>query len=177
MLENALVLNGDGTDVNLLREENIEDMDVVIAVTDNDEKNLLCSLLAKQMGAKKVIARADRSDYVPLFEMVGIDMAVSPREATVNEVLKLTMGKRNTKLLPLLKAKKPKLSSIRLPEQSKIVGKPLDKVKFPKGAIVTMVVHNDDVIIPRGDFVIREGDRVIVFALSSAVSAVEKFFK
>ncbi|MGV8076563.1 MAG: Trk system potassium transporter TrkA [Methanosarcina sp.] len=176
MLENALILNGDGTDVNLLREENIEDMDVVIAVTDNDEKNLLCSLLAKQMGAKKVIARADRSDYVPLFEMVGIDMAVSPREATVNEVLKLTMG-RGIQTLATLEGEKAEIIEYTTSEKSKIRGKPLNKVKFPKDAIVTMVVHNEEVVIPKGDFVIQEGDRVIVFALSSAVSAVEKLFK
>ncbi|MGB9940099.1 Trk system potassium transporter TrkA [Methanosarcina sp.] len=176
MLENALILNGDGTDVSLLREENIEDMDVVLAVTDNDEKNLLCSLLAKQMGAKKVIARADRSDYVPLFEMIGIDMAISPREATVNEVLKLTMG-RGIEKLATLEGEKAEIIEYTTSRYSKIIGKSLDRVKFPKGAIVTMVVHNDDIIIPRGDTVIREGDRVIVFALSSAVSAVEKFFK
>lgn len=176
MLENALILNGDGTDVNLLREEGIEDMDVVLAVTDNDEKNLLCSLLAKQMGAKKVIARADRSDYVPLFEMIGIDMAISPREATVNEVLKLTMGKGIEKLATL-EGEKAEIIEYTASRHSKIVGIPLQRVKFPKGAIVTMLVHNDDTIIPRGDTVIREGDRVIVFALSSAVSAVEKFFK
>ena len=176
ILENALILNGDGTDVNLLREENIEDMDVVLAVTDNDEKNLLCSLLAKQMGAKKVIARADRSDYIPLFEMIGIDMAVSPREATVNEVLKLTMGKGIEKLATL-EGEKAEIIEYTASKHSKIVGKSLDRVKFPKGGIVTMVVHNDEIIIPRGDSVIREGDRVIVFALSSAVSAVEKLFK
>jgi trk system potassium uptake protein TrkA len=176
MLENALILNGDGTDVNLLREENIEDMDVVLAVTNNDEKNLLCSLLAKQMGAKKVIARADRPDYVPLFEMIGIDMAVSPREATVNEVLKLTMGKGIEKLTTL-EGEKAEIIEYTTSRYSKIVGKSLNKVKFPKGAIVTMVVHNDETIIPRGDTVIREGDRVIVFALSSTVSTVEKFFK
>lgn len=176
MLENALILNGDGTDVNLLREENIEDMDVVLAVTNNDEKNLLCSLLAKQMGAKKVIARADRPDYVPLFEMIGIDMAVSPREATVNEVLKLTMGKGIEKLTTL-EGEKAEIIEYTTSRYSKIVGKSLNKVKFPKGAIVTMVVHNDETIIPRGDTVIREGDRVIVFALSSAVSTVEKYFK
>ncbi|MDD2613920.1 MAG: Trk system potassium transporter TrkA [Methanosarcina sp.] len=176
MLENALILNGDGTDVNLLREENIEDMDVVLAVTNNDEKNLLCSLLAKQMGAKKVIARADRPDYVPLFEMIGIDMAVSPREATVNEVLKLTMGKGIEKLTTL-EGEKAEIIEYTTSRYSKIVGKSLNKVKFPKGAIVTMVVHNDETIIPRGDAVIREGDRVIVFALSSTVSTVEKFFK
>lgn len=176
MLENALVLNGDGTDVNLLREENIEDMDVVLAVTDNDEKNLLCSLLAKQMGAKKVIARADRSDYVPLFEMIGIDMAVSPREATVNEVLKLTMGKGIEKLATL-EGEKAEIIEYTVSRQSKVVGKSLQKIKFPKGAIVTMLVHKDEVIIPKGDSVIREGDRVIVFALSSAVSDVERLFK
>ncbi len=176
MLENALVLNGDGTDVTLLKEENIEDMDVVLAVTDNDEKNLLCSLLAKQMGAKKVIARADRSDYVPLFEMVGIDMAVSPREATVNEVLKLTMG-RGIETLATIEGEKAEIIEYTASRNSKITGKSLDKVKFPKGSIVTMVVRNEEVIIPRGNFVIQEGDRVIVFALSSAVSAVEKLFK
>jgi K+ transport systems, NAD-binding component len=176
LLENSLILNGDGTDVNLLKEENIEDMDVVLAVTDNDEKNLLCSLLAKQLGAKKVIARADRSDYVPLFEMIGIDMAVSPRDATVNEVLKLTMG-RGIEKLATLEGEKAEIIEYTTSRRSKILGKSLDRVKFPKGAIITMIVHNDDIIIPRGDSVIREGDRVIVFALSSAVSAVEKFFK
>ncbi len=125
---------------------------------------------------KKVIARADRSDYVPLFEMVGIDVAVSPREATVNEVLKLTMGK-GIEALATLEGEKAEIIEYIASGQSKIVGKPLSKVKFPKGAIVTMVVHNDEVIIPRGEFVIREGDKVIVFALSSAVRPVEKLFK
>jgi trk system potassium uptake protein TrkA len=175
-LENALILNGDGTDVNLRREENIEDMDVVLAVTNNDEKNLLCSLLAKQMGAKKVIARADRPDYVPLFEMIGIDMAISPREATVNEVLKLTMG-RGIEKLTTLEGEKAEIIEYTTSRYSKIIGKSLNKIKFPKNAIVTTIVHNDEIIIPGGDSVIREGDRVIVFALSSAVSAVEKFFK
>ncbi len=130
------------------------------------------------MGAKKVIARADRSDYVPLFEMVGIDIAVSPREATVNEVLKLTMGK-GIEALATIEGEKAEIIEYTASGQSKIVGKPLSKIKFPKGAIVTMVVHDDDVIIPRGgEFIIREGgDRVIIFALSSAVRSVEKLFK
>ena len=88
-LPNVLVLNGDGTDINLLKDEGVAEMDVVVAVTNSDEKNLLCALIAKQLGGKKVIARADRSDYVPLFEMVGVDSAVSPRHVTVKEVMKL----------------------------------------------------------------------------------------
>ena len=176
MLENALVLNGDGTDVSLLREENIEDMDVVIAVTDSDEKNLLCALLAKQLGAKKVIARADRSDYLPLFEMVGIDMAVSPREATVNEVLKLTMGK-GIQTLTTIEGEKAEIIEYTASEKCRIVGKPLNKVKFPKGALINMVVRGKDTIIPRGDFVINKGDRVVIFSMASAVSEVEKIFR
>jgi trk system potassium uptake protein TrkA len=176
ILENALVLNGDGTDVSLLREENIEDMDVVVAITDSDEKNLLCALLAKQLGAKKVIARADRSDYLPLFEMVGIDMAVSPREATVNEVLKLTMG-RGIQTLTTIEGERAEIIEYTASEKSKIVDKPLNKVKFPKGSLINMVVRGEETIIPRGDFVINEGDRVVIFAMASAVSEVEKFFK
>ncbi|AKB79290.1 Trk system potassium uptake protein TrkA [Methanosarcina horonobensis HB-1 = JCM 15518] len=175
-LENALVLNGDGTDVSLLREENIEDMDVVVAVTDSDEKNLLCALLAKQLGAKKVIARADRSDYLPLFEMVGIDMAVSPREATVNEVLKLTMGK-GIQTLTTIEGEKAEIIEYTASERSKIVGKPLNKVKFPKGSLINMVVRGKETIIPRGDFVINNGDRVVIFSMASAVSEVEKYFR
>jgi len=176
ILENALVLNGDGTDVSLLREENIEDMDVVVAITDSDEKNLLCALLAKQLGAKKVIARADRSDYLPLFEMVGIDMAVSPREATVNEVLKLTMG-RGIQTLTTIEGERAEIIEYTASDKSKITGKPLNKVKFPKGSLINMVVRGEETIIPRGDFIIYEGDRVVIFAMASAVSEVEKFFK
>ncbi|HPS88466.1 MAG TPA: Trk system potassium transporter TrkA, partial [Methanosarcina vacuolata] len=176
MLENALILNGDGTDISLLREEGIENMDVVISVTDSDEKNLLCSLLGKQLGAKKVIARADRSDYLPLFEMVGIDLAVSPREATVNEVLKLTMG-RGIQTLTTFEGEKAEIIEYTASENSKIVGKPLNKVKFPRGALVNIVVRGKDTIVPRGDFVIENQDRVVIFSMASAMSEIEKFFR
>ncbi len=175
-LENALILNGDGTDLNLLREENIENMDVVIAVTNSDEKNLLCALLGKQLGAKKVIARADRSDYLPLFEMVGIDMAVSPREATVNEVLKLTMG-RGIQTLTTIEGERAEIIEYTASENSKIVGKPLNQVKFPRGALINMVVRGKDTIVPRGDFIIEDQDRVVIFSMASALSEIEKFFR
>jgi len=175
-LPDVLVLHGDGTDVNLLKEEGVHEMDVVIAVTDSDEKNMLCALLSKQLGAKKVIARADRSEYVPLFEMVGVDSAISPREATVNEVLKLTMG-TGIEALTTIEGEKADIIEYTTLKKSKIVGKPLKKVKFPTGAIVSMVVHKDKTIVPRGDYTIEEGDRVVVFSLPSAVKDVERMFK
>ncbi|MCC7576425.1 MAG: Trk system potassium transporter TrkA [Methanomethylovorans sp.] len=175
-LSGVLVLNGDGTDINLLKDEGINEMDVVVSVTDSDEKNLLCSLIAKKLGVKKVIARSDRSDYISLFEMVGVDSAVSPRGATVNEVLKLTMGK-GIEAITTIEGQKAEIIEYTASSKSKIVGKPLREVKFPEGAIVSMIVHNGRTIVPRGSQVIEENDRVVVFALPSSLEAVEKLFK
>jgi trk system potassium uptake protein TrkA len=175
-LPNVLVLNGDGTDINLLKEEDVSEMDVVISVTNSDEKNLLCSLLAKQLGVKKVIARSDRSDYVSLFEMVGVDSAVSPRQATVNEVLKLTFG-QGIESITTIEGEKAEIVEYTTSKKSKIVGKPLKNVKFPPGAIISMVVHKGNTVVPRGEYVIEEGDRVVVFSLQSANTEVEKLFK
>ncbi|OPY23461.1 MAG: hypothetical protein A4E23_00535 [Methanomethylovorans sp. PtaU1.Bin073] len=175
-LSEALVLNGDGTDINLLKDEGINEMDVVISVTDSDEKNLLCSLIAKKLGAKKVIARSDRSDYISLFEMVGVDSAVSPRGATVNEVLKLTMG-TGIGTMTTIEGQKAGIIEYTASAKSKIVGKPLREVKFPPGAIVSMIVHNGRTIVPRGSHVVEENDRVVVFTLPSSIAAVEKLFK
>jgi trk system potassium uptake protein TrkA len=175
-LPGVLILNGDGTDINLLKEEGVSEMDVVISVTNSDEKNLLCSLLAKQLGVKKVIARSDRSDYVSLFEMVGVDSAVSPRQATVNEVLKMTLGQGIESVITL-EGEKAEVIEYTASKKSKIVGVPLKKVKFPQGAIVSMVVHKGNTVVPRGEYIIEEGDRVVVFVLQSAIEEVEKFFK
>lgn len=175
-LPQALVLNGDGTDINLLKEEGISEMDVVISVTNSDGKNLLCSLIAKHLGVKKVIARSDRSEYVSLFEMVGVDSAVSPRQATVNEVLKLTFG-QGIESVTTIEGEQAEIIEYTTSRKSKIVGKPLKNVKFPPGAIVSMVVHKGNTIVPRGEYVIEEGDKVVVFALQSANAAVDKLFK
>lgn len=175
-LQKALVLHGDGSDLNLLKEEGVGEIDVVISVTDNDEKNLLCSLMAKQLGAKKVIVRADHFDYVPLFEMVGVDRAVSPREATVNEVLKLTMG-TGIEALTTIEGEKAEIIEYTVSRKSRVTGKLLKDVNFPDDSLVSMVVHGGVTIIPRGNYRIREGDHLLVFSLPTAHQTVEKLFK
>ncbi|WP_129598512.1 Trk system potassium transporter TrkA [Methanohalophilus profundi] len=175
-LQKALVLRGDGSDLNLLKEEGVGEMDVVISVTDSDEKNLLCSLMAKQLGAKKVIVRADHFDYVPLFEMVGVDRAVSPREATVNEVLKLTMG-TGIEALTTIEGEKAEIIEYTVSSKSRVTGKLLKDMNFPDDSLVSMVVHGGVTIIPRGNYRIREGDHLLVFSLPTAHQAVEKLFK
>ncbi len=175
-LPNVLVINGDGTDIGLLKEENIGSMDALIAVTDSDEKNLLCSLLAKKLGTKKVIARADRPDYAELFEMVGVDVAVSPIQATVNEVLKFTMG-IGVQSLVTIEGEKGKIIELTAKKESRIVNKKLRDVKFPHGAIISAVVRGKEVIIPDGNQIILPNDRVVIFSLPSKLPEVKKLFE
>ncbi|KCZ72503.1 K+ transport system, NAD-binding component [Candidatus Methanoperedens nitroreducens] len=174
-LPNVLVLNGDGTDVVFMKEENIGSMDAVVAVTDSDEKNLLCSLLAKRLGAKKVIARADRPDYAELFEIVGVDVAISPIQATVNEVLKFTMG-IGIESLVTIEGEKGRIIELTAKQGSKIINKKLKDVHFPRGAIISAIVRGGEVIIPDGSHIILPEDKVVIFTLPSALTAVEELF-
>ncbi|VVB96510.1 Trk system potassium uptake protein TrkA [uncultured archaeon] len=174
-LPNVLVLNGDGTDFVLMKEENIGSMDAVVAVTNSDEKNLLCSLLAKKLGAKKVIARADRPDYAELFEMVGIDVAISPIQAAVNEVLKFTMG-IGIESLVTIEGEKGKIVELAANERSKIINKKLKDVTFPRGAIISAIVRGSEVIIPDGNQTIIADDKVVIFTLPDALQPVRELF-
>lgn len=114
-LENTLVINGDGTDIELLSEEEISDADVVVSVTNNDEKNLLCSLLVKHMGAGRVISRVSKSTNVALFEKVGIDIAISSKTAALNEI-KNNVKETNIGILATVEQGKGEVLVIEIPE-------------------------------------------------------------
>jgi trk system potassium uptake protein TrkA len=176
-LPNITVINGDGTDINILKDVNTANMDVVVSVTNSDEKNLLCSLLTRQLGAKKVIARVERTEYIQLFELVGVDVAMSSREATINEVLKTTMLKADIQSITTMEGETAEILELTAKEGSKIVKKDLKHVKFPKGAIVSTIVRGDEIIVPRGSDKVMPGDKVIVFTNLDVVSKVENLFK
>ncbi|NIA03142.1 MAG: Trk system potassium transporter TrkA [Nitrospirae bacterium] len=177
ILPNITVINGDGTDINILEDVNTANMDVVVSITNSDEKNLLCSLLTKQLGAKKVMARVERTEYIKLFELVGVDVAMSSREATINEVLKTTMLKADIQSITTMEGETAEILELTAKEGSKIVKKDLKHVKFPKGAIVSTIVRGDEIIVPRGSNKIIPGDKVIVFTSLNVVSKVENLFK
>ena len=177
ILPKITVINGDGTDINILKDVNTANMDVVVSVTNSDEKNLLCSLLTKQLGAKKVIARVERTEYIQLFELVGVDVAMSSREATINEVLKTTMLKADIQSITTIEGDKAEILELIAKEGSKIVKKDLKHVNFPKGAIVSTIVRGGEIIVPRGSDKVMPGDRVIVFTNLDVVSNVENLFK
>ncbi|NMG82691.1 MAG: Trk system potassium transporter TrkA [Methanosarcinales archaeon] len=176
LFPNVLVINGDGTDLKLLKEENLSAMTAVVAVTNKDEKNLLCSLLAKELGARKVISRADHPEYATLFEMVGIDMAINPLIATVNEVAKFTM-RIGVEDLINLEGEKANIIELTAKKGSKIINKQLSDVNFPRNAIISAIVKDNDVIVPSGKHTIEPGDKVVIFSLPDAIEKVEKLFK
>jgi trk system potassium uptake protein TrkA len=176
-LPKITVINGDGTDINILKDVNTANMDVVVSVTNSDEKNLLCSLLTKQLGAKKVIARVERTEYIQLFELVGVDVAMSSREATINEVLKTTMLKADIQSITTMEGETAEILELTAKEGSKIVKKDLKHVNFPKGAIVSTIVRGEEIIVPHGSDKVMPGDRVIVFTNLDVVSNVENLFK
>ena len=174
-LDNALILHGDGTDIDLLKAENIEGMDAFIAVTGFDEENILVSLLAKQLGAKKVIAKVSRSNYMPILETIGIDNAVSPKLIIAKEILRIIRGGKILSMSLLIGGRAEVLEII--PQAgAPVVNKILKKAGIPKGVIVGAIIREGKVIVPDGNSVIRSSDRIIVFTLESYIEKVNKLF-
>jgi trk system potassium uptake protein TrkA len=172
-LNKAVVLCGDGSDQELLAEENIQDMDVVITLTNNEETNILASLLATRMGAKKSITRISKFSYFPLMKAIGIEQVVSPRLSAINTILQHI---RRGKVLSAIsiKGEQAEVMEALALETSGIVGKPLKKIAFPKGAILAGIIRQGDIIIPTGDSIVKPDDRIIIFAHRKAIPKIEK---
>ncbi len=172
-LNKAIVLHGDGSDQGLLAEENIQDMDIVITLTKDEETNILASLLAKRMGARKSITRISKFSYFPLMDAIGLEQVVSPRLSAINTILQHI---RKGKVLSAIsiKGEQAELIEAVALETSEIVAKPLRNISFPKGAMVAGIIRKENIIIPSGDSVIEPDDRVIIFARREAIPKIEK---
>ncbi len=173
-LSNTLVINGDGTNLKLLDDEEIGSADVVISVTNNDERNLLCSLLAKQLGVKRVIARVAKVLNIPLFEKVGIDIAVSPKNSAINEV-KNDLQENNVDILATVEQGQGEVLEINVVQDFN--GKKIMDLKFPARAIIGVIIRRNNIIIPKGDTVINTGDILIIFTTSENATEIKEFFK
>lgn len=171
-LADVLIIKGDGTDVDLLKREGIHETDGFVAVTGFDEENLLMALLAKQLGAKRVIAKVSRPSYAPLVERLGVDAAISPRLITIGEIMRFIRGGRLLSLVLLLNEQAEVLELIAQPG-SRIVGRPLRSSGLPKGVIIGAISRGDRIIIPEGSEVIQAEDRLVVFTLGHVVHNVE----
>ncbi len=172
ILLKTLVINGDGTDVQLLRTEEIEDSDVVVSVTDNDEKNLLASLLAKQSGVKKVISRVVNEHNIRLFEKVGIDVAVSENDAAVHEI-NVNFVQTDISILATVARGQGEVIEVFLPGEFQSC-KIMD-LKMPHKAIIAIIERKGDVIVPNGETVIYPCDNLIIFTMEEYSSAIKKY--
>lgn len=174
-LPRSLVLHADATDLELLEMEGVSGIDGFVSATGHDETNLLSSLLAKTVGAKKVVSLVHKFEYLRLVPKVGIDASVSPRIATVNAILRYVRRGR-VMTVASLSGIEAEAIEFRVEGDSPVAGQSLRELHFPKGGLVGMILRGDEIIMPRGDDSMLPGDDVIVFALPEAIPEVEKLF-
>lgn len=178
-LGRTLILQGDGTDISLLRSEGVGEMDAFIALTPDEENNILASLMARHHGCRKVITRIRRPDYVSIMASIGIDAAISKRTSTVSGVLRF-VRKGAILSVTLFQDTDAEVIELRASKGSVMVDLPLHRIRFPQGALIGAVIRDGEgsgaVEIASGDTVIAAGDRVVVFALKDAVAKVEELF-
>jgi trk system potassium uptake protein TrkA len=180
LLEKTIVLHGDAADEELLLEENVENTDVFCAVTNDDEANILSAMLAKRLGARKVMALINRPAYVDLVQSGAIDIAISPQQATIGSLLKHVRRGDVVVVHSLRRGAAEAIEAIAHGDQtsSKVIGRPIDDIRLPKGASIGAIVRGDQVIIAHHDTVIAAEDHVILFLQDkSRIPEVEKLFQ
>ncbi|HEU0070449.1 MAG TPA: Trk system potassium transporter TrkA [Alphaproteobacteria bacterium] len=174
-LRHTVVLNGDALDPEILEEANVGAAEAVIAVTNEDEVNILGSLLAKRAGCKRAITLINATDFTPLVSSLGIDVIVSPRAITVSTILQHIRRGRIRAVHSLGDGFGEVIEAEAL-ETCSVTGKALKDIGFPEGVIIGAIVRGDEVINPDPDTIIKPKDRVVLFATSADVRAVEKMF-
>lgn len=164
-LSDSLVLEHDATDIDFLLEENIDKADVVIAALESDEKNLLVSLLAKQIGVRRTVSVVEKTEYVDLFEAVGVNVAVNPRHVTAEEIIRFTREER-AENLSFIENERAEVIEIEIDNESVLANKSIREgvMDLPEGVVIGAITRNSEFVIPRGNTVVEVGDHVVIFA-------------
>ncbi|WP_331233920.1 Trk system potassium transporter TrkA [Natronorarus salvus] len=164
-LPKTVVLQSDATDVEFLAREHIDTADVVVAALGSDEQNLLICLLAKRLGASRAIAIVEHTAYVDLFETVGIDVAVSPREVTAEQITRFTSEGQMEKI-SLIHHDRAEAIEVQVDAENVFVGRPISEAitDLPTGVVIGAITRGEEYVTPRGDTVIEEGDHLVLFA-------------
>jgi trk system potassium uptake protein TrkA len=172
-LPETVVMESDATDVGFLERERVGEADVLVAALDSDEKNLLVALLAKRLGVERTVAVIDTTAYVELFETVGVDVGVSPREVVAEEITRFTRdgGAEN---VALIESDKAEVIEVEADASSILVGQQIQEsiATLPEGVVIGAITRGGELITPRGETVIQEGDHVVVFVDADIVDTV-----
>ncbi|SCZ64466.1 Trk system potassium transporter TrkA [Thiohalomonas denitrificans] len=179
-LDKCIVLYGDAADEELLLEENIEETDVFCAMTNDDEANILASMLAKRLGARKVMALINRAAYVDLVESGDIDIAISPQQATIGSLLAHVRRGDVAMVHSLRRGAAEAIEAVAHGDRrsSKVVGRAIEEIRLPHGTTIGAIVRGDEVVIAHHDTVIESEDHVILFVIDKRrIPDVEQLFQ
>ncbi len=169
------VVNCSPTDVESLLDEGLENIDAFIAVSEDEERNILSSMLAKKHKVRKTITKIQKNDYLPFTNVMGIDAVVNPKLSTVGEILKY-VRKGNILSVVTLGESNAEAIEYQIGKNSSCTGKPLKEINFPEGSLISAIIRGEERIIPRGNDILRMGDRIIVFTKSEVVKEIGRIF-
>jgi trk system potassium uptake protein TrkA len=172
----ALVLRGDARDPGILREARTDEADYFVSATQQDEVNLLASLLAREKGARTVIALYNQPEFLDLLRAVRIDLPLSPRLVVAGVILRM-VHRSEIVSLDLVEGGDAEVVEFEVPAKAKVLRRKLKNLNFPRRAIVGSVARGDELFVPTGEFQFQEGDRALVFTLAEALPALEKIFR
>lgn len=175
-LNNVMVLHSDGTDLSLLEEENMNEMDAFVTATGYDEENLLLALTAKQHGIDDVISKVSHESYKDLIERMGVDMVLNPLDITASNILRFIQGSKKIISSVLIQGQ-AEIMEIVAHSHMTMIGVPLSQLNLPDGVLIAAIHRGQQVIIPGGDTVIEWNDRVIILSLLSEIGDLEKLLK
>jgi len=174
-LQKAMVLRGEATDLGVLEEASIDKCDFFCALSQDDDRNMLATLLAKKNGADRTAVMVRQPEYVPVLDSLGVDIVLNPRFAIVGEIMRYVRRGRVNSVTRLAESR-GEIIEMQAPDGCRAVGRPLKKIKFPQNALVGAIVRDGEMQIPNGDSTIEPDDRVLIYALPDAIPTIEKLF-
>lgn len=174
--DSIVVVNGDGRNSDFLYEEGIRDYDAFIALTDNDESNVLSCVVAKKFGVQRTVAEVENIEYIRLAEEMGVDTVINKKLITAGKIFKFTLSGK-ARFVKYMSGSNAEIIEYTVAPGSAITKKPLKDLGFPENAIIAGVVRGSDSFIAVGDTRIEDYDRVAVFALPQTIKSIDKFFR
>ncbi len=173
---NVQVVNGDGRNSDFLLEESIRDYDAFVAVTENDEANILACVVAKRFGVERTIAEVENIEYIRLAEEMGVDAVINKKLITAGKIFKMTLSNK-VRFVKYMSGTEAEILEYIVAPDSAITHKALKDIDFPTDAIIGGIIRGNDYFIAVGDTLIEGYDRVVVFALPNAVKDVDRMFR
>lgn len=175
-LKKALVVNLDGRDVLALEEEGLNQMDAFISVTGDSETNIISSLVAKNHGIRKTIARVENIDYIPLSQKIGIDTLINKKVIAAADIFRF-VRKGDVDAIATLNGVNAEIIEFNVKPNSEVTTKPIKDIDFPKTANIAGVIRDGRGFMPFGDFQLAAGDKAVVFSTTETISRIEKYFQ